>query len=121
MTRGGVLAAAICLVGLALGAKMTATPVHARHTAPVVTDRGAQLYRVTCLSCHGPRGDGHSLYPVPGMAAPALSHLDPRRWTKARIIEVLRAGSPPMPAFGSVLSGADIVRLARYVRAMERH
>lgn len=92
----------------------------AHSSGPVSVAHGARLYETTCLSCHGPDGNGHGLAPVPAVPAPALNTLDPARWTPRRVAAIIRSGSPPMPRFGGVLSPGAIQSLALYVRSLER-
>lgn len=77
---------------------------------------GAATYRTSCLSCHGPDGNGHGLVELPdGDLAPALASLSPSRWSYGRLSQMITQGDPPMPAWGNVLTARQIQSVTTYV------
>ncbi len=84
-------------------------------------DRGARLYRTSCLACHGPtlEGDG----PAAAAIKPRPTNLaDPKWWATQdddKIRLVLQSGKPgtAMMAFGQ-LSDTDADNLIAYLRSV---
>lgn len=72
------------------------------------TQRGAQLYRTYCATCHGPYARG-------GGRAPDLMALVPQR-DDGYLARVIRQGRGGMPAWGGVLDGDAIGDLIAYLR-----
>jgi mono/diheme cytochrome c family protein len=87
---------------------------------------GEELYRKFCVHCHGQlgRGDG---YNAPFLPGPPTAHAD-SIYMSTRTDDTLFDGiysggrfldrSHRMPAFGSDLSGPEIRKLVRYIRAL---
>ena len=114
---GGVLALGLLAAGVLASLHRPAARAQSAGGAGVL--RGARLYNVACLSCHGPDGDGRGPAPAPAVSPPALDALDRSRWPTSRVAAVIRSGSLPMPRFGEVLSPAQIHNLAVYVRSLK--
>jgi len=71
------------------------------------TSRSAELFRTSCSSCHGPRGQGGT--------GPDLRGVD-GRYTLDQHIELVRTGRNQMPSFGTVLSDEEIRQIVEYER-----
>ncbi|MBI2734094.1 MAG: c-type cytochrome, partial [Aquabacterium sp.] len=87
-----------------------AEPTPASATAPLaVPPTAAQLFKQHCATCHGEQRTG-------GMG-PALLPESLERLRKAEAIKVIGQGRPAtqMPAFGGVLSEAQITQLAHWI------
>jgi mono/diheme cytochrome c family protein len=77
-----------------------------------------------CAPCHGPQGLGD------GVAAAALNpqprNLQTTTKTNAELTQTIKNGgasvglSPTMPAWGSMLSDADIAHVIAYVRTLKK-
>jgi len=70
-------------------------------------ETAAELFSTNCSACHGPQGEG-------GHNGPSLQHARLTRNLDA-IVEQIRNGSGPMPAFSDKLTEEQIRALARYV------
>jgi mono/diheme cytochrome c family protein len=113
MVRGlfgvGILVAAGALTGFA----QTAKPVmNAR------AKRGAAIFKQNCVSCHNKQPDDttpfgppnlHGIFSSKPMVSPPI--------TPAKATETIKKGYPPMPAFGSILTDAQISDLIAYLKA----
>jgi mono/diheme cytochrome c family protein len=105
----GVLIAAGALIGSA----ETAKPV-----MNAKAKRGAAIFQQNCVSCHNKKPDDttpfgppnlHGIFSSKPMVSPAI--------TPAQATETIKKGLPPMPAFGSILSEAQISDLIAYLKA----
>jgi mono/diheme cytochrome c family protein len=100
-------AAALCL---ALGVRAAAAPPAAGGGAP----SGEKLFLDACATCHLGRGGLIGATPLPELLRDPLRHGD----SPQALAAVIRngTGSPRMPAFGGVLSDAEIAALVGYIR-----
>ncbi len=73
---------------------------------------GALLWQGQCARCHGPDGRGGPQVPLSFASADWQKGIDDE--AMARIIMVGKA--PVMPAFGDLLSAAQIKELVRHIR-----
>lgn len=105
-----VTSAAVLLV-VALGIRaqsLVPAPVPAAPApaAPVANiENGAQLYRETCLPCHGPDGGGGE-----GGGAPLTSAL-----TREVVFATMTEGRNTMPAFGELYTTQQMRDIAAFV------
>ena len=116
---GGLgLAAALLAGGLAL---LLLTPLPPSPPGP---EPGRSLYRAHCASCHGAEGDGRAwrtrlLFLRPGdLTAPGMTTVP-----DTYLADLIRhggatVGRPGMPAFGYLLSDADVQAVVAYVRTL---
>jgi mono/diheme cytochrome c family protein len=98
----------------AAAACAVATPQVARAQA------GADIFRVRCVMCHGPQGRGNgpmaaSLNPRPIDFADAAKRL---ATTDSAVGDVIRRGRRSMPAFGSMLSRAQVDSLVAFLKTL---
>lgn len=128
----------IVLVAVLLGACRgeTTTPEIAVTSYPPLDSaqvaRGRDIYRQSCASCHGTEAEGAAGWPTPepdGLP-PAPPHNDTgHTWHHSdRVLyetirmgmgDPLRPGSPlRMPAFGDMLSDADIRAVIEYFKSL---
>lgn len=81
--------------------------------------QGTVLFQRTCLSCHGPHGDGEGLVLLPdGRAAPALEGLTGQEVTLSNLEKTIGQGGEGMPGYSPVLTPSQIKSLALYVRSL---
>ncbi|WP_423823185.1 cytochrome c oxidase subunit II [Salinisphaera sp. SPP-AMP-43] len=73
--------------------------------------RGEQIYDNVCAACHQPDGSG-----LPAAGFPALTGSDIATGPVAAHIDRVLHGKKAMPAFGGVLSDADIAGVVTYER-----
>lgn len=71
---------------------------------------GEYVYHSTCVSCHGPAGEGVLGPPIGGGRA---AELYPERRV---MLDLIRDGRGGMPAFGDTLTPGEIGAVADYVR-----
>ena len=78
-------------------------------TDPKIVDAGAHLFRQTCTGyCHGAEGRLSR--------APALRG---REFDTRYLYQRISYGSPPMPAFQSLLAPDDIWKLVAYIKSLQ--
>ncbi len=115
--RGGacllVAAGFIALTSLGGFADTAKSPV-----MNVKAKRGSVLFQQNCVSCHNKQPDDttpfgppnlHGIFSGKPLVHPAL--------TPEQATEFIRKGSSPMPAFGSLLTEAQISDLIAYLKA----
>lgn len=81
---------------------------------------GRDVFMHQCVACHGESGKGDGPAAIAFDPKPA-NLTDPNRigvLTDDQILEVLRNGKGPMPAFGKLLSDQDILAVLEYVRSL---
>ena len=97
------------LVGFADAAKQPVMTVRAK--------RGSALFQQNCVSCHNKQADDttpfgppnlHGIFSAKPMIHPPL--------TPAEATEFIRKGRAPMPAFGELLTEAQIGDLIAYLK-----
>lgn len=71
---------------------------------------GEHVYTTTCVSCHGPAGQGR-IGPAIGDGV-AVTALPSRR----AMLDLVESGRAGMPAFGEVLSSGEIGAVVDHVR-----
>ncbi len=110
----GVVAASAILATSLVGFADTATK-------PVMTakaKRGSAIFQQNCVSCHNKQpGDTtpfgppnlHGIFSAKPMVNPPV--------TPAQATEIIKKGIAPMPAFGSILTEAQISDLIAYLKA----
>jgi mono/diheme cytochrome c family protein len=79
--------------------------------------RGAAIFQQNCVSCHNKQPDDatpfgppnlHGIFSSKPMVSPAI--------TPAQATDTIKKGSPPMPAFASILTDAQISDLIAYLK-----
>jgi mono/diheme cytochrome c family protein len=107
VTAGAIVATS--LIGFADTAKPPVMSAKAK--------RGAAIFQQNCVSCHNKQPDDatpfgppnlHGLFSSKPMVHPAL--------TPAQAEEFIKKGAAPMPAFGSILTEAQINDLIAYLK-----
>ena len=100
-------AAVLLVVALGIRAQSLDGTIEApAPAAPVANiENGAQLYRETCLPCHGPDGGGGE-----GGGAPLTSAL-----TREVVFATMTEGRNTMPAFGELYSTQQMRDIAAFV------
>ena len=123
------------LVGCGGGAKQESTQQTQTETTPPPTtsatdtsasssaaggDLGATVYAARCALCHGPGGHGDGpaaagLNPKPRNHTDG-SYMNAR--TDEELLTVIRNGKGAMPAWGKILSEAEIQAVLKHVRSL---
>jgi len=121
------------LVGCGGGAKNTdnsqtpsatstpsATPAPSSSAPAAGGDEGAQIYAQRCALCHGATGHGDgpaaaSLNPKPRNHTDG-AYMNSR--TDDQLLEVIRNGKPPMPAWKGVLTEDQMHAVLKHVRSL---
>jgi mono/diheme cytochrome c family protein len=108
LTTAGALA-----IGNALGFADTAAPA-----LNAKAKRGQAIFQQNCVSCHNKQPDDttpfgppnlHGIFSSKPKVTPAI--------TPAQATETIKNGKAPMPAFGSILTEAQISDLIAYLKA----
>jgi mono/diheme cytochrome c family protein len=82
--------------------------------------RGEQLYRVNCLHCHGPSGEGNGPVAAYLKEKPANLRSEPiQSKTQRELYEIVTHGKDVMPAFRGELSADERWAVASYVRHLQ--
>jgi mono/diheme cytochrome c family protein len=82
--------------------------------------RGAALFAVHCISCHGPEGRGDGPVSAKFPPAPNLRHISICRRTDGFIYGTLTAGGRAMPTMREGTTSRDRWDLVAHVRALQR-
>ena len=77
--------------------------------------RGAELYRLHCATCHG--GDGQPLLPGATDFARPTSLLKP----DLALLGVIRAGKGAMPAYQGQLRDREMLDIVAHLRTRQQH
>jgi mono/diheme cytochrome c family protein len=112
---------AVCILASA-GAMGISSVVGFADTAKPVLNakakRGAAIFQQNCVSCHNKQPNDttpfgppnlHGIFSSKSMVTPPV--------TPAQATETIKNGKAPMPAFGSILSEAQISDLLAYLKA----
>lgn len=84
--------------------------------------RGAEMYHVNCMPCHGESGDGQGIasqFGVPGVANLTLENYGPAAYPDGRLYDVIANGKGNMGPYKHNLSVRDRWAVVAYVRAMQ--
>ena len=106
-------------------APATETPSAGSTEAPSADDMtklGAQVYSARCALCHGASGHGDGPASA-GLNPKPRNHTDKAYMstlTDEQLIAVIRNGKGTMPAWGKVLSEAELVAVANHVRSLSK-
>ena len=86
--------------------------------APSAAGDGASLYQSTvCAVCHGADGKGNpQMKDIPNFADAAWQ----KKANDAAMINVIKNGKPPMPAYKNRLSDEQVKALVAYIRAFAK-
>lgn len=93
-------------------------PRFARAQSPA----GADIFRVRCVMCHGAQGRGNgpmaaSMNPRPMDFTDSSKRLAS---TDSAMVEVIRRGRRSMPAFGQMLSRAQVDSVVAFIKTLHR-
>jgi mono/diheme cytochrome c family protein len=95
-------------------------PVEGLDTANA--DHGKVLYEQHCASCHGAtgKGDGSAAAGLPAPPSDLTDRFHARFYSDAGRMRVIEAGAAEsgMPAYGAVLSRADLLDVYAFVRSL---
>lgn len=81
---------------------------------------GAKVYQERCVLCHGPEGKGNG-QGAAGLDPKPRDHTDGAYMnarTDDQLLEVIRNGKGNMPAWGSILSDAEVHAVLKHVRTL---
>ena len=80
--------------------------------------RGAAIFQQNCVSCHNKQPDDSTPFGPPNLHGIFSSKpLVTPPITPAQATDVIKKGKAPMPAFGSILTDAQISDLIAYLKA----
>ena len=97
---------------LASAATLAALLLAAPATRAADVQRGAELYRLHCTSCHG--AGGRPVLPgAPDFTQP-IALLKP----DLRLLDALKAGRGAMPAYAGLLRDAELLDLVAHLRTL---
>jgi mono/diheme cytochrome c family protein len=87
---------------------------------PALLARGRERYRIDCVQCHGPAGDGDGVIPARGYPRPE-SFMSPRlrTMTSRHVVEVIAKGYGAMYPHADRVGPADRWAIAAYVQALQ--
>jgi mono/diheme cytochrome c family protein len=125
--RGGMMGGSMARNHAAMMGGLPAAYASLRNPLPMnagTVERGAEVYKANCASCHGPTGYGDgpaasSLNPRPANLA-WLSRMPMSRWDPFMFWTVSEGGAPfgtAMPSFKDSLSDADRWAVIGYIQA----
>lgn len=86
----------------------------------VAAARGAALFAVHCVPCHGPEGRGDGPVSAKFPPAPNLRHVSICRRTDGFLYGTLTAGGRAMPTIREGTTARDRWDLVAYVRSLQR-
>lgn len=91
---------------------------------PATIERGRMLFRVNCVPCHGPEGEGNGVASA-GLNPPPANFRDPNRLPSRGddyVFWRISTGIPAtaMPAFGATLSEEDRWAILRFLRSLRQ-
>ena len=120
MVIGGRLLA-VCVLASAGAIGISSVVSFADAAKPVMNakaKRGAAIFQQNCVSCHNKQPNDstpfgppnlHGIFSSKPMVTPAI--------TPVQATDVIKNGKAPMPAFGSILTEAQISDLLAYLKA----
>ena len=83
-------------------------------------DRGEQRYKVFCIVCHGPVGNGDGMVVRRGFPKPPTYHDDRLRGAPdGHFFDVISNGWGKMNSYGSQIPAADRWAIVAYIRALQ--
>jgi mono/diheme cytochrome c family protein len=112
---------AVCILASAGAMGISSVIGFADTAKPVMSvraKRGAAIFQQNCVSCHNKQPDDttpfgppnlHGIFSSKSMVTPPI--------TPTQATETIKNGKAPMPAFGSILSQAQISDLIAYLKA----
>ncbi len=112
---------AVCILASASAMGVSSVIGFADTAKPVMNakaKRGSAIFQQNCVSCHNKQPDDstpfgppnlHGIFSSKPMVTPAI--------TPAQATDTIKNGKAPMPAFGSILSEAQISDLIAYLKA----
>lgn len=111
--------------GSETSAEAPATEAPAAESAPAEADPaklGAQVYAARCALCHGATGHGDGPASA-GLNPKPRNHTDKAYMstlTDEQLLAVIRNGKGTMPAWGKVLSEAELSAVTAHVRSLAK-
>ncbi len=89
--------------------------------APDALARGAEVYRVNCLPCHGVKGEGDGPVVQRGMAQPpSFAAARPMSMRDGEMFHVLTKGQGNMASYAAQVSPEDRWKVILHVRALQQ-
>jgi len=87
-------------------------------SAPSATSEAASLYQSRgCIACHGADGKGNAtMKDIPNFTDEAWQ----KKADTAQMINVIKSGKPPMPAYKNQLTDEQIEALVTYIRSLAK-
>lgn len=84
-------------------------------TVALAASPGEDVYRAKCAMCHGQDGSGNTpmgqRLKIRDLRLPEV-----QKETDEQLTAIITNGKPPMPAYGKMLSAAEIKQVVAYLR-----
>ncbi len=81
-------------------------------------NRGQELYRIYCVPCHGPAGQGDGPIVAKFIRPPSLTAPQAKAYTDGYLYALLSSGRGLMPPYGDKIRGEDRWDVVNYLRAV---
>lgn len=81
-------------------------------------NRGQELYRIYCVPCHGPAGQGDGPIVAKFIRPPSLTTAQAKAYTDGYLYALLSSGRGLMPPYGDKIRGEDRWNVVNYLRAV---
>jgi len=90
---------------------------------PAAVKRGLSVFESNCQQCHQERGKGENIPPAiqkPGFLAAIPLDKNAHAWHHGdeQLVQIIQKGNQRMPAFGNVLSDAQLRDVVAYVKSL---
>src|SRR5262252_4044450 len=100
--------------------KLSADPKTRKKEIMEILDRGESRFNITCLPCHGKKGDSEGMVALRGFRHPPSYHQDRlRNAPTSHFYDVITNGFGAMPSYAEQLTPEDRWKVIAYIRALQ--
>ena len=100
--------------------KLSADPETRKKEIMEILDRGESRFNITCLPCHGKKGDSEGMVALRGFRHPPSYHQDRlRNAPTSHFYDVMTNGFGAMPSYAEVVTPEDRWKIIAYIRALQ--